>query len=151
MAAKTGEKREYAVGDKRPPVEHQFKPGNQAAKGHGRPKDLKQLREFIQAKGFEDSTVRPGHTKLEVLVDAMYLSRNSGDRKEILRYGWGEPETKQSNINVPWDELTLEELEAIANGADVLAVLAARRTGEVRSGAEAGSLGPGDASGAPND
>lgn len=91
--AKTGKKRAS-----KPPVEHQFKPGNKAAVGHGRPRTISELRERIQELSEENVQGYKDLTRLDLLLRGMFASRNATDRNTLLKYGWG---------NVP-DEMTLK-------------------------------------------
>jgi len=91
-----------------PPVEHRFKLGNKAAVGHGRPRTIGELREYIQQLGEQPSGL-PELTRLDLLLRQMYASKNAGDRANVLKYGWG---------NVPQpiggsDELGPIQIEAV--------------------------------------
>lgn len=91
---KTGKKREPgAVGPGRPPVEHQFKPGNRAAVGHGRPRKLAELKELIlETLAEEVSGVVDGQrislTRAQHMIRTM-LIKSPTDRIALLEYGFG--------------------------------------------------------------
>jgi hypothetical protein len=85
---KTRKKRDYVVGYAKPPLEAQFKLGNTAAVGHGRPRTLSELRELIQAIGAEPLT-QDGLTRLEAKLRILFTSKNATDALTILQYGWG--------------------------------------------------------------
>ena len=91
-----------------PPVEHRFKPGNKLAVGHGRPRTIGALRDYIQELGAQPSGMQD-LTRLDVLLRHMFSSKNAGDRANVLKYGWG---------NVPQpiggsDELGPIQIEAV--------------------------------------
>ena len=96
--AKQGESREYAVGNKKPPKEHQFQKGK-SGNPHGRPKDLKQLRTMIQAAGHTVVNPKTGMTQIQMMVGLMLISKAPADHQQILKYGWGEVPT-ELNVNV---------------------------------------------------
>ena len=75
-------------GGVKPPAEHYFKPGNKAAVGHGRPRTIGELREYIQQLGEQPSGL-PNLTRLDVLLRSMFGSKNAADRANMLKYGWG--------------------------------------------------------------
>ena len=84
----SGKKREYVVGKGKPPVEHQFKLGNVASVGHGRPRTLSELRELVQAIGSEPLT-QDGLTRIEAKLRMLYSSKNATDTVTLLAYGYG--------------------------------------------------------------
>ena len=108
MAQKTGTKRE--VGYKKPPVEHQFKPGNNANPG-GRPKGSVSLTTTLRrllaeipkgqrkswAQGFVEKTLK----------DAM--AGDAAARKIIWEYMEGAP---KHDVTIHKDDRSLEELFA---------------------------------------
>jgi len=100
----TGNKREYRVGKGKPPPEYQFKPGNQAAKGHGRPKNFDQLRALVQEIGEEELT-QDGLTRIAAKIRLMFSSKNAGDTQTLLAYGWGKP---KEEIELTWREKAQE-------------------------------------------
>ena len=75
-------------GGVKPPVEHYFKPGNKAAVGHGRPRTIGELREYIQQLGDQPSGL-PNLSRLDLLLRSMFGSKNAADRANMLKYGWG--------------------------------------------------------------
>ena len=84
----TGKTREYRVGKGKPPTEFQFKPGNKAALGKGRPRNFTQLRALVQEIGAEELQ-GAGLTRIAAKVRALYASKNAGDNVTLLSYGWG--------------------------------------------------------------
>lgn len=73
-------------GGKIPPAKHRWQKGT-SGNPHGRPQTITALKAYIQALGAEpaNSTM----TRLDLLLRSMFLSKNSGDRLNLLRYGWG--------------------------------------------------------------
>lgn len=95
----------------------------------GRPRTLSELRALIQSLANEPSDGKPEWTRLIVMLRAMLVSRSPADRKELLRYGYGEPPQETTNLNVDWSQLTDEQLERIAKGEDVRRVITAASAG----------------------
>lgn len=56
----------------------------------GRPKTLKELRELVQHIAHGQVSVKSSKTQLEQMLTKMLKGKSAADRKEILRYGWGE-------------------------------------------------------------
>lgn len=116
-SAKQGNKRDYAVGYKKPPKETRFQKGK-SGNPHGRPKDLKQLRSLIQSIGHEVIDEKTGMTRIALMARAMYTSRSPADRKELLRYGWGDV-PQELNVNVKDVDRAIEsELARLAGRSE---------------------------------
>lgn len=104
------------------PPQYHFKPGNKAAVGHGRPRTISALREYIQELGAQPS----GHqdlTRLDVLLRQMYGSKNAGDRANVLKYGWGNvPQPIGGSAEL--GPIQIEAVEAFDYDAAVAAIAA---------------------------
>jgi len=69
-----------------PPTEHRW-PKGVSGNPHGRPQTITALKAYIQALGAEP--VNGTMSRLDLLLRSMFQSKNSGDRLNLLRYGWG--------------------------------------------------------------
>ena len=105
-----------------------FTKGDPRINRKGRPKSLKALRKMIQRLGGEPSELDPEYTRIELLVRGMMRSKNSGDHIGVLKYGWGEPSSTSTMLNIDFSQLSDEAVARIAAGEDVLAVLAGKGT-----------------------
>ncbi len=126
---------------KKKPRGKPFVKGDPRINKKGRPRDIDTLKTFIQR--IADESVGQGEhpewTRLEVLIRYMFSSRSPEDRKQLLRYGYGEVPIMSGNLNVniDWSKLSEEQLERIANGEDPRTVIFANPS--------AGHLGTGEA------
>lgn len=73
-----------------PPVEHQFKEGNQAAVGHGRPRKMQDLKELILETLAENGGILDGEpkTRAQLMIRTM-LIKSPSDRIALLEYAFG--------------------------------------------------------------
>ena len=109
-------------GGVKPPAEHYFNPGNKAAVGHGRPRTIGELREYIQKLG-EQPSGHPDLTRLDVLLRSMFGSKNAADRANMLKYGWGNvPQPIGGSAEL--GPIQIEAIEAYSYDAAVAAIAA---------------------------
>ena len=131
-------------GNNVPPAEHHFKPGNKAAVGHGRPRTIGELREHIQQMGDQPSG-HPNLTRLDVLLRAMFGSKNSADRANMLKYGWGNvPQPIGGSTEL--GPIQIEAVEAYSYESAVAAIAARSNedtedTAQDRNGGDGETLG----------
>ncbi len=104
------------------PAKFNFKPGNKAAVGHGRPRTIGELREYIQKLG-EQPSGHPDLTRLDVLLRSMFGSKNAADRANMLKYGWGNvPQPIGGSAEL--GPIQIEAIEAYSYDAAVAAIAA---------------------------
>ena len=115
------------------PKEYQFKPGNTAAVGHGRPRTISELRELVQEIGAEGLT-QDGLTRIAAKVRLLYASKNAGDTATLLAYGWGKPkqEIEIDDTNGLSDEQRAERIAILLDAAR------ARRDGQAPDSTDEG-------------
>lgn len=108
------------IGKNNPPVETQFKHGNTASVGHGRPRKLQDLQELIYETLAEDGGALEGErkTRAQHLI-RMMLVKSPSDRIALLEYAFGKvPQhlTVEDVTNKPDSEL-VAELQSILDSA----------------------------------
>jgi Family of unknown function (DUF5681) len=98
-------KKNYCVGHGRPPVEHQFKPG-QSGNPSGRPKDVRNLSSDLRDELAEQVSIKDGDSSVEVtrqraIVKVLVKAALKGDQRAAsLIFCWSsrafgsEPETE---------------------------------------------------------
>lgn len=103
-----------------------FKKGDPRINRYGRPKSFDVLRKLALRIASEPAAIKDGYTvtKIEAMLNNMMASRNAAHNKTFLEYAFGKVPETNNNLNIDMSKLTIEQLERIAKGEDVIAVLA---------------------------
>ena len=129
-------KGDYRIGYRRPPVEHRFKPGNNA-NPKGRKKKTRNRKVVIRELLFEPVTVREGGVvkeipALEAVIKKTLSQALGGDHKAALtiiglaqRDGILTPEQEQAVDNLPESDMAIMQDAMMRFGAATASVIEA--------------------------
>lgn len=111
-----------------------FKKGDPRINRKGRPRTFDALRELAQQIAHEEAKangqplVIDGHiaTVTEVIMRQWAQSKDARLQQAFIAYAYGKPPEKQEvrNVNIDLSKMSDEQVEQLANGADIYTVLA---------------------------
>jgi hypothetical protein len=77
----------------------------------GRPKNIDQIRALIQDIAGEVVEPNKEWSRIEVLLRAMFISKNSQDRRSLMEYGWGIV-PRSVNLSINWQQEVADAVRA---------------------------------------